>query len=73
LQAIKQPGMDEAIQLTDNLSEADEFLALHSKLKKNSQIQAVVKSRGLPIHVTKVVGKCFLRYSLNECVFFRFL
>lgn len=46
--------MDDVIGLTDNISEADVFLALHSKLKKNSQIQAVAKSRGVPIHVTKV-------------------
>ena len=68
MQAIKQMGMDEAIQLTDNLSEADAFLALHSKLKKNSQLQAVAKSRGIPIHVTKVLA-CFLRYSLFVCFF----
>lgn len=61
LQAVKQLGMDEAITLTDNVSEADAFLALHSKLKKNSQIQAVAKSRGIPVHVTKVNAHiCFL-------------
>ncbi|ONK66745.1 uncharacterized protein A4U43_C06F11510 [Asparagus officinalis] len=53
LQAIKQLGMEEDVGITDNISEADAFLSLHSKLKKNSQIQSVVKSRGIAIHVTK--------------------
>lgn len=54
LQALKQLGIDEMIEITDNISEADAFLALSSKLKKNSQIQAVAKSRDIPIFVTKV-------------------
>ncbi|URE10890.1 AAA domain (dynein-related subfamily) [Musa troglodytarum] len=53
LQALKQLGIDEMIETTDNVSEADAFLALSSKLKKNSQIQAVAKSRDIPIFVTK--------------------
>lgn len=53
MQAMKQLGMDEMIELTDNISEAGAFLALHSKIKKNSQIQAVAKSRDIPIFVTK--------------------
>ncbi|URE08751.1 AAA domain (dynein-related subfamily) [Musa troglodytarum] len=53
LQALKQLGIDEMIETTDNISEADAFLALSSKLKKNSQIQAVAKSRDIPIFVTK--------------------
>ncbi|KAH7658112.1 P-loop containing nucleoside triphosphate hydrolase protein [Dioscorea alata] len=54
LQAINQLGMDEIIQLTDNISEADAFLALHAKMKKNSQLQAAAKSHGIPIYVTKM-------------------
>lgn len=46
--------MDDAVQLTDNISEADALLALHSKLKKNSGIQAAAKSHDIPIYVTKV-------------------
>lgn len=55
LQAIKQLEMGEMITLTYNLGEADAFLALHSKLKKNPHIQAFAKSRNRPIFVTKVV------------------
>lgn len=72
LQAMKQLGMDEMIELTDNISEAGAFLALHSKIKKNSQIQAVAKSRDIPIFVTKTnslmqITKA-LRALINEHV-----
>ncbi|XP_026658768.1 protein SEEDLING PLASTID DEVELOPMENT 1 isoform X2 [Phoenix dactylifera] len=53
LHAIKQLEMGEMITLTYNISEADAFLALHSKLKKNLHIQAFAKSRNKPIFVTK--------------------
>ncbi|KAF2287304.1 hypothetical protein GH714_039588 [Hevea brasiliensis] len=46
--------MDTALQLTDNISEADALLALQSKLKKNSGIQAAAKSHDIPIYVIKV-------------------
>lgn len=53
-QAIKQLKLnDAAIELTENISEADALLALQSKLKKNSRIQAAVKSHNTPIYVTK--------------------
>ncbi|KAJ0963075.1 hypothetical protein J5N97_028197 [Dioscorea zingiberensis] len=70
LQAIKQLGMDEMIQLTDNISEADAFLALHAKIKKNSQLQAAAKSHDIPIYVTKTnslvqIGKA-IRALTNE-------
>lgn len=54
MQAIKKLSLDEVVQLTDNISEADAFLALHSKLKKNPRIQAAARSQGIPIYVTKV-------------------
>ncbi|KAJ0101042.1 hypothetical protein Patl1_04789 [Pistacia atlantica] len=53
IQGIKQLKMDAAVELTDNISEADALLALQSKLKKNSRIQAAAKSRDIPIYVTK--------------------
>ncbi|KAE8124744.1 hypothetical protein FH972_019601 [Carpinus fangiana] len=54
IQVIKQLRMDDAaIWLTDNISEADALLALQSKLKKNSRIQAAAKSHDIPIYVTK--------------------
>lgn len=54
MEAIKHLGIDEMIKITDNISEADAFIAWHAKLKKNSDIQAVAKSRGIPVFVTKV-------------------
>ncbi|XP_058095689.1 protein SEEDLING PLASTID DEVELOPMENT 1 isoform X1 [Magnolia sinica] len=53
VQAIKGLRMDDVVELTDNISKADAFLALFSKLKKNPRIQAVAKSHDIPIYVTK--------------------
>ncbi|XP_078431546.1 protein SEEDLING PLASTID DEVELOPMENT 1-like isoform X2 [Wolffia australiana] len=53
VQAMKKLRLDHAFRLTDNISEAYAFLALHSKLKKNPRIQAAAKSQGKPIHVLK--------------------
>ncbi|KAK4255868.1 hypothetical protein QN277_008806 [Acacia crassicarpa] len=54
MQAIKQLKMnDMALQLTDNISEANALLALQSKLKKNPRIQAAAKSHDISIYVTK--------------------
>ncbi|XP_058747416.1 protein SEEDLING PLASTID DEVELOPMENT 1 isoform X1 [Vicia villosa] len=54
IQGIKQLKMNDAdLQLTDNISEANALLALQSKLKKNSRIQAAFKSNDVPIYVTK--------------------
>ncbi|KAK7405310.1 hypothetical protein VNO78_06523 [Psophocarpus tetragonolobus] len=54
IQGIKQLKMnDAAIQLTDNISEANALIALQSKLKKNPGIQAAAKSHDIPIYVTK--------------------
>lgn len=56
IQGIRQLKMDDtAVQLTDNISEADALLALQSKLKKNPGIQAAAKSHETPIYVTKVL------------------
>nr|GLL16517.1 uncharacterized protein ycf45 [Ipomoea trifida] len=54
VQGIKQLKIDHAIEFTDNISEADALLALQSKLKKNSGIQAAARSRGIPIYVSKL-------------------
>jgi hypothetical protein len=55
LQAIKQLELEDIVTLTYNISEADAVIALHSKLKKNSQIQAVVKSQDIPVFFVKVL------------------
>ncbi|KAI4333597.1 hypothetical protein L6164_018381 [Bauhinia variegata] len=57
MQGIKQLKMnDAAVQLTDNISEANALLALQSKLKKNPRIQAAAKSHDIPIYVTKTTS-----------------
>lgn len=53
MQAIKQLELEDMITLTYNISEADAVIALQSKLKKNSQIQAAVKSQDIPVFFVK--------------------
>jgi hypothetical protein len=67
LQAIKQLELEDMITLTYNISEADAVIALQSKLKKNSQIQAAVKSQDIPVFFVKVCTcRCYVHcYSLK--------
>ncbi|KAI3457392.1 hypothetical protein Pfo_014055 [Paulownia fortunei] len=53
IQGMKQLKIDDTIEFTDNISEADVLLALQSKLKKNSRLQAAARSRGIPTYVSK--------------------
>ncbi|KAK2638872.1 hypothetical protein Ddye_026667 [Dipteronia dyeriana] len=53
IQGIKQLKMDAAVELTDNISEAEALLGLQSRLKKNPRIQAAARSHEIPIYVTK--------------------
>ncbi|KAK4398332.1 protein SEEDLING PLASTID DEVELOPMENT 1 [Sesamum angolense] len=53
VQGMKQLKIDDTIEFTDNISEAVVLLALQSKLKKNSGLQAAAKSRGIPTYVSK--------------------
>lgn len=55
VQGMKQLKIDDTFEFTDNISEADVILALQSKLRKNSRLQAAAKSRGIPIYISKVV------------------
>lgn len=68
IQVINQLKMDTAVQLTDNISEADALLALQSKLKKNSGIQAAAKSHDIPIYVTKVYINDFFFGLGSHCL-----
>ncbi|XVE80044.1 hypothetical protein DITRI_Ditri14bG0107400 [Diplodiscus trichospermus] len=53
IQGLKKLKMDAVVRLTENISEADALLALHSKLKKNTGIQAAAKSHDIPVYVAK--------------------
>ncbi|XP_021288651.1 uncharacterized protein ycf45 [Herrania umbratica] len=53
IQGLKKLKMDAAVQLTDNISEANAILALLSKLRKNSGIQAAARSHHMPVYVAK--------------------
>lgn len=59
MQAIKQLELEGVVALTYNISEADAVIALHSKLKKNSQIQAVLKDQDIPVFFVKVLSAHF--------------
>jgi hypothetical protein len=67
LQAIQQLELEDIVSLTYNISEADAVITLHSKLKKNSQIQAVVKSQDIPVFFVKVSLQhtCHLQDTVN--------
>ncbi|KAL1537931.1 protein SEEDLING PLASTID DEVELOPMENT 1-like [Salvia divinorum] len=53
MQGIKQLKIDDTMKFTDNISEADVLIALQSKLKKNSRLQAAARSQSLPTYVIK--------------------
>lgn len=48
--------LDALILLTDHISEADALLALQSKIKRNSRIQAAAKFGDIPIYMTKTTS-----------------
>lgn len=54
MQVFKHLKMESTIDFTENISEADAIIALLSKIKKNSRIQAAAHSSDVPIYVTKV-------------------
>jgi len=68
LQAIKQLELEDIVTLTYNISEADAVIALHSKLKKNSQIQAVVKSQDIPVFFVKTNSLSQITRALRALV-----
>ncbi|KAF3669767.1 putative transcription factor TCP4-like [Capsicum annuum] len=65
MQGIKQLNIDDAVEFTDNISEADVLLALQSKLKKNSWIQSAARSHGIPIYVTKTSSSTQLTKAMQ--------
>ncbi|XP_042490375.1 protein SEEDLING PLASTID DEVELOPMENT 1 [Macadamia integrifolia] len=68
IQGIKQMKVDHVIGLTNNISAADALLALQSKLKKNSRIQAAVRSQGIPIYVTKTTSMVQILKAMQALV-----
>nr|CAB3467054.1 unnamed protein product [Digitaria exilis] len=68
LQAIKQLELEDVVTLTYNISEADAVIALHSKLKKNSQIQALVESQDIPVFFVKTNSLSQITRALRALV-----
>lgn len=66
LQGIKKLNLEDEVELTDNISEADALLALQSMLKKNVGIQAAAKSHDKPVYVTKTSSSVQVTKALHS-------
>ncbi|KAL8167276.1 hypothetical protein V2J09_008775 [Rumex salicifolius] len=53
IQGIKKLRLEDALELTDDIQEADVLLVSHSKIKKSPGIQAAARSNDIPIYLTK--------------------
>ncbi|KAI7734563.1 hypothetical protein M8C21_023734, partial [Ambrosia artemisiifolia] len=67
-QVFKHLKMESAVEYTENISEADAILALLSKIKKNSRIQAAAHSNDIPIYVTKTSSLTQLTKAIEALV-----
>lgn len=65
VQGIRQLKIDDIVEFTDNISEADVFIALQSKLKKNSRLQAAARSQGLPTYVIKTSSSTHIMRTIQ--------
>lgn len=68
IQVFKHLKMDSAVEFTENISEADAILALLSKIRKNSRIQAAAHSNDIPIYVTKTSSLTQLTKAIEALV-----
>lgn len=68
LQVFKELKMDFVLEFTENISEANAILALLSKIKKNSRIQAAAHSNDTPIYVTKTSSLTQLTKAIEALV-----
>ncbi|GJV63597.1 P-loop containing nucleoside triphosphate hydrolase superfamily protein [Tanacetum coccineum] len=67
-QVFKQLKTGSVLEFTENISEADAILALLSKIKKNSRIQAAAHSNDTPIYVTKTSSLTQLTKAIEALV-----
>lgn len=66
LQAIKTLEMEIAVEITDNISEAEALLALQSKIRKNPRIKSLATSHGIPVYVTKTSSGIQVGKAIRE-------
>ncbi|KAH0938429.1 hypothetical protein HID58_005890 [Brassica napus] len=66
LQAIKTLEMEIAVEITDNISEAEALLALQSKIRKNPRIKSLATSHGIPVYVTKTSSGIQVAKAIRE-------
>ncbi|KAK1424066.1 hypothetical protein QVD17_19378 [Tagetes erecta] len=67
-QVFQHLKMESVVQFTDNISEADAILALLSKIRKNSRIQAAAHSNDIPIYVAKTSSLSQLTKAIEALV-----
>ncbi|GAB4849413.1 hypothetical protein Ancab_004210 [Ancistrocladus abbreviatus] len=68
MQGIKKLKLDDEVELTDNIIEADVLLAQQAKIKKNPRIQAVARAHGMPVYVTKTSSLVHVTKALYELI-----
>ncbi|XP_073287216.1 protein SEEDLING PLASTID DEVELOPMENT 1-like isoform X1 [Primulina huaijiensis] len=66
VQGMKQLNIDDTFEYTDNMSEADVLIALQSKFKKNSRLQAAARSRGIPTYICKTSSLAQLTKTIQS-------
>lgn len=66
VQGMKQLKIDDTFEYTDNMSEADALIALQSKFKKNSRLQAAARSRGIPTYICKTSSLAQLTKTIQS-------
>ncbi|KAL4554349.1 hypothetical protein LXL04_039570 [Taraxacum kok-saghyz] len=68
VQVFNHLKMENSVEFTENISEADAILALLSKIKKNSRIQAAAHSSDVPIYVTKTSALTQLTKAIEALI-----
>ena len=58
-------GLEDEIDVTDDIGRADAILASGSEMKQNPWIRGIAKFHQLPVFVIKVYSYCFFFYQLN--------
>lgn len=67
LQVAAVMGLEEKVDVTDDIGSADAILASSHEMKQNPWIRGVAKFHQLPVFVIKVFRKLF--FTLRNCLF----
>lgn len=66
LQVAMVMGLDNEIDVTDDIGTADAILASSSEMKQNPWIRSVAKFHQLPVFVIKVYSDCFFPFLITS-------